>query len=136
MKKIVVIVVVIVVIAGMVVGVVLQPYRIYPAYIDDVDIDAGLDEPMPVEYYVRVVAGGPTTCWRPWKYCVIRFGKTIFVRILTLHNLHWACGMAYTWEKKTIELGRCFIPGTKYTVVVNDVVKTFVAIGEGSDEEW
>jgi len=120
------------------VGVVAQPYRIHPGYIDDVAIDAGLDEAMivmPVEYYLRVVGGGPTTCWRPWKYCVMRFGKVIFVRVLTLHHLYRACGQAYTWEKKTIGLGTYFIPGTKYTVVVNDVVKTFVAIDGGSDKE-
>ena len=162
-KRIVVIAVVVVVIGAMVAGVVAQPYRIHAAYIDDVEvfprsfrihtayidrvgidyidrvrIDAGLDEAMPllpVQYRLRVVAGGPTTCWRPWKYCVMRFGKVIFVRVLTLHHRYGACGQAYTWEEKTIGLGTCFIPGTKYTVVVNDVVKTFVAIGGGSDKE-
>lgn len=134
-KKIVVILVAVLVVVGVVVGVVAQPYRIYPAYIDDVDLDAGLDEPLPVKYYLRVVAGGPSTCWKPWRYCVMRFGNIIFVRVLTLHHRCRACGQAYTWEKKTIPLGSCFIPGMKYTVVVNDVVKTFVAIGGVSDNE-
>lgn len=137
-KKIVVIVVHVIVVVGVAVGViagVVSQYRIYPAYIDDVDIRAGLDEPVPVKYYLRVVAGGPSTCWRPWRYCVMRFGNIIFVRVLTLHNRFEACGQAYTWAKKTIPLGSCFIPGEKYTVVVHDVVKTFVAIGGGSDKE-
>ena len=122
-----VVVVAVLVVVGVVAGIVAQPYRIYPAYIDVVAIDARLDEPMPVEYYLRVVAGGPNTCYRPWRYCVMRFGNIILVKVLARHRRNELCGQLYTWEKKTIGLGRCFIPGMKYTVVVNDVVKTFVA---------
>jgi hypothetical protein len=129
MKKIVVIVVVVVLIAVAVVGVVAQPYRIYPAYINEVAIKAKVDETMPMKYYLRVRAGGPTTCWRPWRYCVMRFGNIIFVSVLTLHHRYKSCGQAFTWEFKVIPLGSCLIPGMKYTVVVNDAVKTFVAIG-------
>jgi len=123
-KKIVVILLVVVVIASMVVGVFAQPYRIYPADIKVVNIWVG--ESWPREYYVQVVAGGSNTCWKPWKYVVLRFGNIIFVRVLTLHHRGEACGMALTYEEKVIKLGSCFIPGMKYVVRVNDVTETFI----------
>jgi hypothetical protein len=122
-KKIVIMLVVIVVIVGMVLGVVAQPYRIRPAEIKVVNIWAS--ESWPQKYYVQVEAGGPNTCWEPWKYVVLRFGNIIFVRVLTLHHRAKGCGMAITYEEKVIELGRWFIPGMKYVVRVNDVTKTF-----------
>ena len=78
-KKIVVTLVVVVVIAGMVVGAVASlssPYRIYPAYIKEVNIVIDTEYLLP-QYCLRVVAGGPNTCWRPWKYVVMSFGNII-----------------------------------------------------------
>jgi hypothetical protein len=129
-KKIVVIVVVVLVIVGVIVGVVVagivaSPYRIYPAQIKEVNVYTA--ESLPPQYYLRVVAGGPNTCWRPWRYHVTRFGNTIFVKVLTLHDRRVGCGQMVTWVEHTIPLGSCFIPGVTYTVVVNDVTETFVA---------
>jgi len=124
-KKIVIILVVMAVIAGMVIGVIAQPYRIVPAKIKDVGISCR--ESFPPQYYLRVVAGGPNSCWKPWKYNVMRFGNVIFVKILTLRYPHENCGLqpSFFWEEKIIPLGSCFIQGMKYIVVVNDVVETF-----------
>jgi hypothetical protein len=123
-KKIVVILVVVVVVAGVVIGVIQQPYRIIAASIKDIEIY--VDESMPPTYFLRVVAGGGSTCMRPWRYCVTRLGNTIVMVILTLHHRDEACGCAFTWEEKTINLGRCFIPGTKHWVHVNYRVETFM----------
>jgi hypothetical protein len=122
-KKIVVIV--LAVAALLIVGIVAQPYRIYPAYIKEVKVYTA--ESLPPQYYLRVVAGGYSTCWKPWRYHVMRFGNIIFVRVLTLHHRGESCGHAFTWEEKIIPLGRCFIPGIKYKVMVNNVTDTFVA---------
>jgi hypothetical protein len=130
-KKIVVVLVVVAVIAGVVAGAVAQPYRILPAKIKDVDIWAGgSSRGGPSEskrYYLLVVAGGHNTCWKPWRYNVTRLGNTIFVEVLTLHHRGEPCGMALTYEEKTISLGRCFIPDMKYWVVVNGMVEPFIA---------
>jgi hypothetical protein len=125
-KKIVVIVVVVLVIVGLVVvGLVKSPYRIYPSQIKEVEV-LSADGMMRV-YYLRVVAGGPNTCWSPWRYCVMRFGNKVFVEVLTLIDLRVVCGGMITWKEKDIPLGSCFIPGMKYVVVVNGVTETFVA---------
>jgi hypothetical protein len=123
-KKIVVVLIVVVVITGMVVGAIAQPYRIRPADIKFVNIWAS--ESWPQKYYVQVEAGGSNTCWKPWKYVVLRFNNIIFVWVLTLHHRNEFCGMAITYEEKVIELGRCFIPGMKYVVRVNDAKETFI----------
>jgi hypothetical protein len=122
-KKIVVLLIVVVVITGMVIGAIAQPYRIRPADIRFVKIWAS--ESWPQKYYVQVEAGGSNTCWRPWKYVVLRFGNIIFVRVLTLHHRDKGCGMAITYEEKVIELGRRFMPGMEYVIRVNDVTETF-----------
>jgi len=122
-KKIVVIL--LAVAALVMAGVVLSQYRIYPAYIKEINISVA--ESLPPKYYLRVVAGGPNTCWKPWRYCGNRFGNMIFVQVLTLHHRGELCGQLFTWEEKIIALGSCFIPGMKYTVVVNNVTETFVA---------
>lgn len=125
-KKIVVILVAVLVIVNMVVaGVHVSPYRIYPSQVKEVHVFAA--ECLVPEYYLRVVAGGPNTCWSPWRYCVKRFGNVIFVEVLTRLDLRVACGQAFTWKEKIIPLGSCFIPGMKYRVVVNGVIEAFVA---------
>jgi len=125
-KRIVIILVVVVVIAGVVAGVVAQPYRIIPAYIEEVNIVIDTESLLP-QYCLRVVAGGPTTCWRPWRYCVTRFGNMIFVQVLTLHRRGEICGQAFTWEEKIIPLDSCLIPCEIYTVVVNGQWRLLVA---------
>jgi len=138
MKKIVLIAVVVLVVVGMAAGVVagaVSQYRIHRTPIEEVDVHARLDEPVPVKYDLRVVVPGNIGCARPWLYGSVRVGNKVFVWILTIRNINIACPYAQLYETRTIPLGSCFTPGEKYTVVVNDVVKTFVAIGGGSDEE-
>lgn len=125
-KKIVIILVAVIVIVGVLAVVVRAwPYRIYPSQIKEVDV-LSADGMMRV-YYLRVVAGGPNSCWSPWRYCVKRFGNIIFVEVLSLLDVREPCYQVVTWEEKDIGLGGCFIPGMKYKVVVNGVVETFVA---------
>ncbi len=125
-KKVVAVLVAVLVIVAVVVGVVAQPYRIYPADIKEVHFDIPVGESLPTQCHLQIVAGGRNTCWMPWRYCVMRFGNIIFVRVLTLHHRNELCGQAFTWEEKVIPLGSCFFPGRSYIVVVNDVVATFV----------
>lgn len=124
------VVIILVAVALLIAGAVAQPYRIYPADIKDIDI--WVSESWPQKYYVRVVAGGSNTCWRPWRYHVTRLGNTIFVEVLTLHHRGELCGFALTYEEKIIPLGICFIPDMKYAIVATDgmrnfMVETFVA---------
>lgn len=133
-KKIVLIVVaVLVVVGGGVAAVRVSPYRIYRSEIRDVEIQVQEVSKIPFmgnvrpEYYVEVVAGGPNSCWSPLRYCVKRFGNIIFVEILSRIDLRVACGQAFTWEEKVFHLGRCFVPGMKYAVVVNGDVESFIA---------
>lgn len=122
-KKIVIILAAVVVVAGTVSGVVAQRYVILPADIKVVNI--WVSESWPQKYYVHVEAGGPDSCWKPWKYVVLRFGNVIFVGVLTLHDRERGCQMVITYEDKVVELGRLFIPGMKYLVIVNDVTEIF-----------
>jgi hypothetical protein len=133
-KKIVLIIVaVLVAVSGVVVGVRVSPYKIYESYIQDVQIQVQEVSKCPFMgngrpgYWVRVVAGGPNTCWKPWRYWVTRLGNTVFVKVLSRIDFRVACGQAFTWEEKDIGLGGCFFPGMKYKVVVNGVVETFIA---------
>jgi len=116
-------VIVLMVAALLVVGLVVQPFRILPAEIKEVDIYVG--ESILPTYFVRVVAGGRNTCWKPWKYVVLRLGNMVFVQVLTLHHRDEFCGQAETWEEKNINIGRCFIPYINW-VVVNGEVETFI----------
>ncbi|OGN96334.1 MAG: hypothetical protein A2Z77_06780 [Chloroflexi bacterium RBG_13_51_36] len=125
-RKIVLIVVaVLVVVGGVVVGVRASPYRIYRSYIKDVEVFA--DQYSPPGYHLRVVAGGPNTCWKPWKYSVVRFGNIVVVDAIALFHRDRDCGQAFTWEVKVFHLGRCFVPGMKYVLVVNGEVESFIA---------
>ena len=102
------------------------PYRIYPAHIKEVNIVTNTESLVP-QYCLRVVAGGPTTCWEPWRYLVMRFGNMIFVEVLTLHDLRKACGFALTYVEKIIPLDSCLIPSKIYMVVVNGRSRLLVA---------
>ena len=124
-KIVIVLVAVVVVVSGVVVGIRVSPYRIYPCHINNVEVFA--DQYSPPGYHLRVVAGGPTTCWKPWRYSVVRFGNTVVVNVITLLRRDGPCGHAFTWEEKVFHLGRCFIPGMKYVVVVNGQVESFIA---------
>ena len=95
-----------------------SPYRIYPAYIKEVSIVIDTESLLP-RYCLRVVAGGPNSCWEPWRYHVIRFGNMIFVKVLTLHDLRKPCLMMVTYVEKIIPLDSCLIPFTAYVGVVN-----------------
>lgn len=121
MKKIVVILLAALLIALVVTSV----YRIRPAYIYDVDV--WVSKSFPHRYFLRVVAGGPSTCWEPWKYVTTRFGNIIFVRVLTLQYVGGSCGWMVIEQEKIIPLGTSLLPNTIFVVVVNGVLRILVA---------
>ena len=120
MKKVVVILLSVLLIVGVVAP---HEHILKPAFIAEVDIIVDA-EAFPPRYCLRVVAGGPTTCWQPWRYHIVRFGSTVLVVVLTLHHPGEICGQAFIWEEILIPLRSC--PAMIYTVMVNSVVKTFV----------
>ena len=123
MRKIVVIV--LAVAALLIVGVVTQPYRIYVAPIHDVNIR--WDKSWPSQYSLHFVSGEPSSSDKYFCCHIMRLGSTI--KVVVLNTLHrFAPGLCiYSYVEHTIPLGRCFIPGVTYTVVVNNVTETFVA---------
>ena len=100
-------------------------YRIRSAVIYDVDV--WVSRSFPHQYFLRVVAGGSSTCWKPWKYVTARFGNIIFVRVLTLPYLHGPCGWMVIEEEKIMPLGISLVPNMVFVVVVNGAVRILVA---------
>lgn len=104
-----------------------------PAPIHEVDIQ--IAESMPQQYFLRVTSGLQNSCVEFGSYNVTRDGDVIRVEVVNLEPVEGfgACAQVYGFVINTIPLGSNFVPGTTYTVVVNDVTKTFVAEGSGVD---
>ncbi len=99
-----------------------------PAPIDRVEVVVA--ESFPPQYFLLVESGLPNGCVEFERYEVARDGDTVRV---TLVNLEPAGSVPCTEEYRTVEnnilLGSDFVPGTTYTVMVNDVSETFVTQG-------
>jgi predicted secreted protein len=106
-----------------------------PAPIHEVEIQ--IAESLPVQYFLRVVSGLQNSCVEFGSYNVTREGDVIRVEVVNLEptDESTVCAQVYEFVEHTIPLGSAFIPGTTYTVLVNDVSKTFVAEGNGADVE-
>jgi len=100
-------------------------YEKYLAPIHDINLWA--DESLLPRYSLYVVSGEPSGCDHFDSYNVTRDGNTIRVEVFNLRFLGGVCACVYSYVEHTIPLGRCFIPGMTYTVVVNNVTETFVA---------
>jgi len=99
--------------------------EIYPAFIDDIEIWTA--ESLLPQYFLHVVSVEPSSCDHFDSYSVTHDGNTIRVEVFNLRYLGGVCACVYSYVEHTIPLGRCFIPGVTYTVVVNNMTETFVA---------
>lgn len=97
------------------------------APIDSVEIN--IAESFPPQYFLHVVSGLPSGCAQFDRYEVSREGDTIRVKVINRMpaDKSVACTMIYGTKEHNIALGSDFESGKTYTVIVNDVTKTFVA---------
>jgi len=98
---------------------------IYLAPIHDIEVWAVNSSPS--QYFVDVVSGETSICDHFDSYTVARAGNTTI--ILEILNVRYGmgCPEVYRYVENTIPLGSDFVAGGNYTVVVNDVVETFIA---------
>jgi len=95
------------------------------APIDNVEVR--MAESHPVQYSLYVVSGLPNGCIKFDRYELDRQGNTINVRVFNSAPADntVACTMVYGMVEYNIPLGTDFVSGTEYTVMVNNVKKTF-----------
>ncbi len=110
-----------------------RPNESYPTKVVDAPIDAVdivVRESMPPQYAVVITSGLPNGCARfaGWEM-VARTESEIVIRVTNRvpDSDEVACTMVYGTHESTAELGSDFVSGREYTVVVNDVRKTFTA---------
>ena len=98
-----------------------------PALIESVEVL--IMESFPVQYSLRVVSGLPSACFSYGGYVLTRDGTTVRVEMTNWHpaDPDLACAQVYGTVETSIPLGTNFESGKTYTVMVNDVTKTFVA---------
>lgn len=95
-----------------------------PAPIDAVDVL--IRESAPPQVSARVMAGLPGGCAQRDSHSVTRAGDTFTVTVLnSMPAGNPICTMIYGTYELNIDLGREFVPGTTYTVRVNDKTTTF-----------
>lgn len=95
------------------------------APIDNVEVR--MAESHPVQYSLYVVSGLPNGCIKFDRYKLDRQGNTINVKVFNSAPADdtVACTMVYGMVEHNIPLGTDFVSGAEYTVMVNDVKKTF-----------
>ena len=100
-----------------------------PAPIESVDI--AVAESYPPQYFVHIVSGLPNGCVEFYGYEETRSGDTINITVTNLEpgpsSPAMACAAIYLTQETSVALGKDFEPGATYTVIVNDVTKTFDA---------
>ena len=95
-----------------------------PAPIDSVDVL--IRESAPPQVSVKVLAGLPGGCAQRDSHSVSRSGDTFTVTVLnSMPAGNAICTMIYGTYELSIDLGRELVPGTTYTVRVNDKTTTF-----------
>ena len=97
------------------------------APIDSVEIR--IAESFPPQYFVLVKSGLPNSCVKFDSYDVAQTGDTIQITVTNLKPADKGiiCAQVYGTAESNIALGAEFESGKTYTVMVNDVSKTFVA---------
>jgi hypothetical protein len=84
-------------------------------------------ESFPVQVFLYVKGGLPDGCSKFHGFEIKeRRANTIFVEVTYDHPRDTACPAIYGFFEQNISLGGDFKSGETYTVVVNDVSKTFV----------
>ena len=83
----------------------------------------------PPQYNLVVVSGLPNSCASFGGYRLERDDETVRIEVVNWKpsNPDVACAEIYRTVETTILLGSDFVPGSTYTVLVNDVTETFVA---------
>jgi hypothetical protein len=128
MKKILVVILAVVLISSIFANVYyinIIGHKTYLAPIYDINISKG--ESLPPQYFLHFVSGEPDTCYKFYRYYMMRFGKTVRVMVLNVRISEGPCLFVFNYVDHTIALGSCFVPGVTYRVVVNGVVETFIA---------
>ncbi len=92
---------------------------------------------LPPQYFALVKSGLPNGCVRFDAYDVKRDGDEIRIQVTNLvpADPNTICTQVYGTVETNIALGSDFEPGVKYTVTVNDVTETFVALGESEPSQ-
>ena len=82
----------------------------------------------PPQYNLVVVSGLPNSCASFGGYRLERDDETVRIEVVNWKpsNPDVACAEIYRTVETTILLGSDFVPGSTYTVLVNDVTETFV----------
>jgi len=89
-------------------------------------------ESFPQQYFLLVESGLPNGCFVFDRYEMTRDGVTIRIAIVNQETVGMVCTELYGMVEHNIPLGSDFKPGTTYTVLVNDITKTFLAEGTAS----
>lgn len=92
-------------------------------------VDIRIAESYPPQYFLHVVSGLRNSCVRFDRYELERDGTTLRVTVINLEptDPDILCAQVYRTVEHNIALGTDFEPGVEYTVVVNDVSRTFRA---------
>ena len=91
-------------------------------------LDVRVMESNPPQYMLNVRAGLPSGCAKQDSHAVSRVGGTITVAVLnSMPAGDPPCTMIYGSYELNINLGTDFLPGSTYTVRVNDKATTFRA---------
>ena len=91
-------------------------------------LDVRVLESHPPQYMLNVRAGLPSGCAKRHSHSVDRVGDAITVTVLnSMPAGDPPCTMIYGSYELNINLGTDFLPGSTYTVRVNDKATTFTA---------
>ncbi len=92
-------------------------------------LDIAVAKSLPPQYTAQITSGLPSGCAKFDGYDVKRDGELITITVWNTmpSDPQIACTMIYGYVNTSVELGSDFTTGKMYTVMVNDVTKTFVA---------
>ena len=92
-------------------------------------VEINIAESFPPQYFVHVVSGLPNSCFEFEGYDVKRNASIIQIDVTNLMTTGEGveCREIYGSVDSNIGLGIDFVSGDTYTVIVNDVTKTFLA---------
>ena len=94
-------------------------------------VEIRIDESRPPHYFAEVVSGGNNGCLQFHGYKVFRSGNSIAVTVANVKPTQQVPCTAAIWPHEfNVPLGSDFRPGETYTVKVNEVIDTFVALEE------
>lgn len=92
-------------------------------------VEVVVRESYPPQYSAVVDSGLPNGCTRFGDYKLTRDGSNIRITVYNVvpADKNVMCTMVYGTHTSYVDLGSSFLSGQKYTLHVNDTVKTFIA---------